>query len=395
MRYLRRFVTVILFLIFLCCMTSSESNGQSVYQLPPKEVVDIIDSKPDPGIALSPDTRWMLMIDRDSMPDIADLSRRMLSLAGMRIDPIANSPFQTDFNRGLSLRARDGGESIRIPIQAPVRLSGVSWSHDSSSFVYSVVTDHGTELWWASIEQPTKPVRMTDRLNAVLESYDWMPDGKRVLCTLIPEGRGAEPSSSAAPFGPNIQESYGNTSPTRTYQDLLSNAQDERLFEHYATSQLAILELGKAPWLIGKPAIWDGVVSSPDGKHLLATKIVRPFSYLLTLNSFPKEIDVLSLGGQVLYRVAAVPLEENIPIEGVRLGRRSVQWRPGFPATLVWVEALDEGDPRKKVPFRDQIKTLDAPFQEPVRDLVRVEHRFAGLTYFSDPKLVMTTEMDR
>ena len=80
------------------------------YQLPPQEVVDIIDAAPEPAISFSPDTQWMLMIDRDAMPGIEDVSRRMLQLAGMRIDPAANGPFQTSFHKGLSIRARDSRE---------------------------------------------------------------------------------------------------------------------------------------------------------------------------------------------------------------------------------------------------------------------------------------------
>ena len=43
----------------------------------------------------------------------------------------------------------------------------------------------------------------------------------------------------AVPPAPNIQESRGQTAPVRTYQDLLTSAYDEALFDHYATSQLA------------------------------------------------------------------------------------------------------------------------------------------------------------
>jgi dipeptidyl aminopeptidase/acylaminoacyl peptidase len=72
-----------------------------------------------------------------------------------------------------------------------------------------------------------------------------------------------------------------------------------------------------------------------------------------------------------------------------------LQWHAGRPATLLWVEALDGGDPKNKVPHRDQIKTLDAPFRDAPRDLIKVEHRFSGLSYFADPNQVMTSEIDR
>ena len=49
---------------------------------------------------------------------------------------------------------------------------------------------------------------------------------------------------------------------------------------------------------------------------------------------------------------------------GVPTGPRQVHWRPTAPATLVWAEALDGGDPRKKTAPRDRLLTLAAPFTD-------------------------------
>lgn len=373
----------------------SPTQGQTAYQTPPQEVIDIVDAMPEPSVSLSPDAKWMLYVDRNSMPDIADLARRMVGVAGMRIDPIANGGFQTDYFRGLTVRQRESNAQTRIPVAEPARIATISWSHDSQSFVFANVTESGTQLWWVSIDKPEQPIQLTDRLSSVLGSIEWMPDGKRVLCNLVPSLRGPEPAPPKAPKGPNIQESFGNVSPIRTYQDLLSSAYDEQLFEYYGTSQLAILQANAPAIEIGKPALIDLASVSPDGNHLLITTLHRPFSYLLTAGSFPQTIQVWNLEGKMLYQVADVPLEENIPIEGVRTGPRSVNWRAGYSATLVWTEALDDGDPRKKVPYRDQIKTLSAPFTDTPRDLIRLEHRYGGLASFPKASWLMATEMDR
>lgn len=369
--------------------------SEATYQVPPQDIIDIIDIKPEPSVSISPDSQWMLYLDRDSMPEFSDLARRRVALAGMRIDPVSNGSFQTDFNRGISLRTRDKEELVRIPVAAPTRIDRVSWSHDSKSFVFTQLTEVGTELWWVDVSQPTKPIRLTDRLSTVMQSIDWMPDGRRVLCAIVPENRGAEPTAPTAPVGPNIQESYGNVSPTRTFQDLLQSPHDEALLEYYGTSQLVILEPGKPQLTLGEPCMNAGATSSPDGQHILVTRIVRPYSYLLTLGSFPKKIEVIRLDGRSQYLAVDVPLEENIPIEGVRLGKRSIQWRASHNATLIWTEALDGGDPRKKVPYREQLKTLPAPFTSEPTDLLKLEHRYSGVGFFANPDWIMTTESDR
>ena len=382
-------------LVFECLIMTTSTQGQTTYLTPPQEVIDIIDAKPEPSVSLSPDAKWMVYVDRNAMPDISDLARRMVGVAGMRIDPIANAGFQTDFFRGLSVRTRDSMTMTRIPVEENSRIAMISWSHDSQRFLFTNVTLKGTQLWLVSLDTPNQPILLTDRLSTVLGSVEWMPDGKRVLCNLVPSSRGPEPSAPSVPEGPNIQESFGNVSPIRTYQDLLSNAYDEKLFEYFGTSQLAILQANVPTIEIGKPDLIDVASVAPDGNHLLVATLHRPFSYLLTAGSFPHKIQVWNLDGKMLYQVADVPLEENIPIEGVRLGPRSVNWRTGFPATLVWTEALDDGDPRKKVPYRDQIKTLDAPFVDTPRDLIRLEHRYAGLSSFSKASWLLATETDR
>ena len=66
-----------------------------------------------------------------------------------------------------------------------------------------------------------------------------------------------------------------------------------------------------------------------------------------------------------------------------------------MPATLVWTEALDGGDPNKEAEHRDRFMTLDAPFDAEPAELFKVEHRAYGLSYFQDPTIVLATEYDR
>src|SRR5262249_4925694 len=59
----------------------------------------------------------------------------------------------------------------------------------------------------------------------------------------------------------------------------------------------------------------------------------------------------------------------------------SYNWIPTQPATLVWAEALDDGDPKKKVTHRDRLLTLAAPFKDQPAELTKTQHRFSGLTW--------------
>ena len=386
------------FLIILTLSSGTSmqtAEAQSTYRLPPQIVEDIVAAQPEPSVSFSPDGKWMLLLKRDAMPGISDLARRMLRIGGLRIDPAANGIYQNDYIRGIAFRSRQSSDEQVLDFPEGTKIGGIGWSHHSNAFVYTLVTDHGTELWLATVEAPTKPIRLTDRLSTVLDAFDWMPNGKSLLCNLVPKDRGVEPTSPLAPSGPNIEESAGNKSPARTYQDLLTNPYDEQLFEYYAQSQLVEIDLQGKVREIGEPGLIDYAGPSPDGKHLLVTRMERPFSYQLPYSAFPKSIEVWDRSGKKIYTVAKVPLEENIPIEGVRTGRRSIQWRAGLDATLLWVEALDGGDPRNQVPHRDKLMNLGAPFQAEPTQVLLLQHRYAGVSFFANKDWLLVSENDR
>lgn len=365
------------------------------YLQPPANVVDILDAEPTPRLSASPDGQWLLLIQRPSMPSIADLSRRMLRLGGLRIDPVANGRFSGGYDRGVSLRPMAGGMTVRVPLPVECQISDVAWSHRSNYFAVTTVSDAGSQLWLVSVDSPMMPKCVVTNLHSLTIGIEWQPDGQSLICGTVPSSRGPEPQPPRIPHGPNIQESEGLESPVRTFQDLLSNPYDEALFEYYATVQLTEVTVAGDQKPIGQPAVYSDVSTSPDGQYRLVMRVKRPFSYLHPINSFPKEVEVWNLANDCVYLVADIPLADNIPIEGVPTGRRSIRWRANEPASLLWAEALDGGDPRKVAAHRDRLFVLSAPFQDEPRELVKVQHRFAGITEFADANLVVVTEMDR
>lgn len=380
----------------------------TTYQLPPKAIVELIDTPPDPVVIWSPDARFAVLASRLAMPDLSALARRFLPLAGLRIDPQANCLFQTEYysnlvfleresNRRTPLRFSEATAGIKTYNGHPSdpKIGFVSWSHRSHGFVFSRVTERGSQLWYVSVQSPGSPVLLTERLHTVLQGIDWMPDGERVLCATVPMERSDEPKRESVPEGPSVQEADGRKAPARTYQDLLHNAYDEVLFEHYANSQLAILSPHAPPQIVGEPCMNWFAASSPDGEHLLAVRLKKPFSLSLPVDFFPRSIEVLGLNGRQLVSVADIPLSDALPIEGVRLGPRGVQWWPGKAATLVWVEALDGGDPSREAEYREEFKVWGAPFEGAAVSKLKLKGRFTGLTFFPDSSQWMTSEYDR
>jgi dipeptidyl aminopeptidase/acylaminoacyl peptidase len=228
------------------------------------------------------------------------------------------------------------------------------------------------------------------------QPVQWMPNSQTLLVQLVPSKRAAPPVAPAVPPGPNEQESFGRATGAATFQDLLKTPHDEALFDYYATAQLALVESNSgAIKTLGEPSIYEDSGSSPDGKHILVTRLHRPYSYLHTASSFPREIEVWDTTGKLVHKVASVPLADNVPLQGVRLGPRSVNWRPTEPSTLVWVEALDGGDPKKKASHRDRIMISKSPFSAPPTEMFKTEHRYSGAQWGEKGGTVLINDFDR
>src|SRR4030095_2835204 len=98
---------------------------------------------------------------------------------------------------------------------------------------------------------------------------------------------------------------------------------------------------------------------------------------------------------KLVYKVGSEPLADQVPIDGVITGPRSASWRPDEPATLVWVRALDNGDPKKKVPHRDSVVMLKAPFTGQPTELFKTEQRFTRLTWGEKDGVVIISDYER
>ena len=365
---------------------SADHAVLSGYQQAPPPIHEILNAPPTPLVIPSPRLDRLLVADRLQYPPIADLAQPMLRLAGLRINPATNGRHHPPRLTGLHLVDVPSGASHEIGMPGNLYLSAPEWSPNGERFAFTNTKPVGIELWVGTTHGPAHPVYGIQVNSVMGDPLRWMPDGNTVLVNSVPRDRGTPPADPKSPDGPIIQESDGKRAPVRTYEDLLQDKHDEDLFDYYATSQLMLVDLTTGSRLqpVGKPAIFARVTPSPDGQHLLVVRIVHPYTYLSPESEFPREVEVWDRSGKVEYKVASLPLAEHVPIEGVLTGPRDYEWVPTQPATLVWAEALDGGDPKTKAPFRDRLVTVSAPFKEKPQELVKLEQRYlpAGVGLF-------------
>ena len=368
----------------------------SGYQLPPKAIVDILDAAPPPITELSPARDVIALLERASMPSITELAQPVLRIGGRRINPRTNGPHRAQLARAISLKSIVDGTEKKVTLPPNPMLSWIGFSADGKRFAFTHTRENGIELWIGDSATGRAKALTTSPLNASLRTpCEWVGDGSSLLCSFLSPSRGAAPATPTAPSGPNIQENRAKMAPVRTYQDLLTSAHDEALFDYYATSQLAFVDAARGQRsVVGAPAIFETVSPSPDGSYILVGRIHRPYSWLVPYSLFPAAVEIWDRKGAVVKQIADLPLADTVPNGGVLPGPRNYQWQALAPATVVWAEALDNGDPKATVPHRDKVMSLAAPFTATPSEVARTEYRFGGISW-TDKGVALVSESDR
>jgi dipeptidyl aminopeptidase/acylaminoacyl peptidase len=381
--------------LLLLAVASLAFAAETVYQKPPKAVLDVLDAAPPPTLSVSPSRDYVIVMESLAHPPIAEIARPMLRLAGIRIDINSNGPHLIPHNISYTLKKLSDGSEKAIALPRDARLSAPLWSPDGKQFAFTDTSAHSIDLWLGTTA--TGQVHQVSGLhvNAVIQEFEgqgpgargsvrspmeWLADNRTLLVRTIPAGRGSAPEEPVVPKGPHVQESLGHAGPVATFEDMLNNPHDEDLFDFYATTQLAFVDTASSKVTpAGKPAIFTQIQPSPDGQSFLISRIHRPYSYLHTYRDFPTEVEVWDRSANKLFTVASLPMADRVPIEGVRTGPRAYQWIPSESAALLWVEAMDGGNPKEKVPHRDRIVTISAPFKGEPKEVFQTEQRFRGL----------------
>ena len=375
--------------------------AQAQYQMPPPQLQAIVDAARTPMIGLSPKRDLAIMVDMPSLPSIAEVAQPELKLAGVRINPRTYSPSRFTFGSGLKLLDIATGKQMDIKgLPKVLRIANLGWSLDPRLTAWSpdqryLAIEHvtmgenggsaGVELWLVDVA-----AKSAKRLSAQPLSYlgsqgfRWTPDSKGLIVQLRP-AKAKAPAETGIPSGPNTQDSAKSavTKQLRTYADLLKNEADAKMFEHYATSQLAHIDLAGKTRMLGAPDMYVSVSVAPNGKYVLTETLKRPFSYLVPMYSFPHKVEVRDMAGKPVHLVADNPLEEGLPPgnDAESTGVRNTQWRADAPATLVWAEVQDGGDPAKAAEVRDIVYIQEAPFTAKPAVLAKLGSRFAGISW--------------
>jgi len=382
----------------LAVMVSCFAYAQEklTYQKPPQDILALADAPLAPSVLLDDKGEYMVMLYRDQYKSIAELSEDEMRLAGLRINPKTNIGSRTTYYNNVELKKAMGEEVMKVQgLPENARLANFRWSPKQDMIALTNTTSEGVEVWVLNIAE-AEATRLTGpKVNANMGNpIDWFADNSALLVKMLSSKR--EPlinTGEAVPDGPTISVSEGEKAQNRTYQDLLKNRNDEHNFEQLALSELYKVDLNgnKSEFLAS--SMYDDISFSPDGEYVMINTIKKPFSYLVPYYRFPFEINIYNKEGALVQQVNDVPLQEVMPkgFMAERTGRRSMSWRNDKPSTLIYVKALDKGDPEVEVDYRDELFLLEAPFDGEGESMFKTINRYAG-TYWGNDEVAIVID---
>ncbi|MDD4596740.1 MAG: prolyl oligopeptidase family serine peptidase [Lentimicrobiaceae bacterium] len=378
---MKKFFSILIFTLmgnFLLAQTNQP------YQLPPPEILELVDIQPRPAVRIDSRNKYMAFFERKAFKTLDELAEDEVRLAGLRINPQTNGRSRQTVYYGLKIKLIERDTYLTISgLPTTLRIADIAFSPDESILTFTNTLADGTELWMVDLTT-ARALKLASNLNAASGSpYVWVPNSKALLVKQLPKQRSALAKNKVLPEGPTIQETTGQKAPARTFQDLLRNPADEAEYEYYTQAEIVKVTLdgSNSPFL--PVANYQSLNFSPAGNYLLVQTIQRPYSYIVPQYRFSMSYDLYSAEGQFIRNFYLRPLLEALPsgFDAVETGKRYISWRADQPATLVWAEAQDGGDPANDQQIRDHVYQLDAPFTDTPQLLAAIPNRYAGITW--------------
>ncbi len=380
--------TVLSILFFFSIIKAQENYS---YQKPPKEILELVDVRLPPRVLIDENRSYIVYLYRDSYKSISELSDPEIKLAGLRLNPNSNSRSRTNYYNNIMIskinQIGKGAKQVKGLPELP-KLANIRWSPDQKKVAMTNTTKDGLELWYVDLESLRAEKLTGPKLNASLgDVITWHQDSKNIIAKFkLKNPPEILDNENMVPTGPIISSNDGKKAQNRTYQDLLKNEVDEKNFETLASSVLYKISLKGRKKLLAKENLYYEIDFSPDGKFILISIIQKPFSYLVPYYRFPTKYVIYSSKGKELTVLHEVPLIEDLPkgFMAVRTGPRNFSWRSDMPSSLIFVEALDDGNPEMDIKYRDEVFEVTYPFKQNKSSLLKTINRFYSIDWCND-----------
>jgi len=314
----------------LLCSYSAFSQGREKYELPPKEIQDLLLAPPVPHAVFCNGGRYGAVMEASSRyrPLSSILEAGECRVGGIRINSNNFSESRYFYN-SCNIYLVDVQNGMKYSIEGlpeDASIFDLNWAPDGSCFCFLNLTGCETELYRVDMSERVARKINSFPVNSVFgDAYCILPDGS-VLYKAVPDNLGEFPVQGD-PTGPIVMSSNSKKRAYRTYQDLIKCEYDEKVFDYLCTTVFAHWD-GKKTSIVSDPAIVRTYTVSPDGSQVISFCIEKPYSYSDTYKKFPSRTRLSSLDGT-----------QTRILDTKKAG--NWQWRRDRGATIVWTEKQD------------------------------------------------------
>ena len=177
---MKKIVIIISFLLSTYILGQEELN----YQVPKKELLDLIDVDLAPSVLRNTKNSILVLLSRSTYKSISELSKSELRIAGLRVDPKRYIGSRTTYYNKIELIDLEKGKKP-IPIKGlpnNPKLSNFIWSPDEKKIAMTHTSESGVELWLLDIDKRLAKKLTSSLINSTMgKSINWLKNSKKLL----------------------------------------------------------------------------------------------------------------------------------------------------------------------------------------------------------------------
>ena len=329
--------------------TEDAGNAQAAppdYREPSAAVTALLTAPTPPEPLLHSRSGQVALLFREPVIRMERLARPRLGLGGFRFDPEAQTSGVNPLISRIEVVAvsaePDQAPAVWVPAGGAV-LDFVHFSPDGRTLSALAISAGPARLVLFDVASGRERTVDAPVHAAWGDPCRWVGNDE-LLCRVAPENRGAPPAERPAP---SLVEHVGGPAPMRTYQNLLENAYEDELFEHYFNAGLARIDLsGNTRRVPGLHGLILSLDPSPDGAYAVVTRIQRPYSRLVPARRFPSSVEIWDLErGTRPYasRPSGFGIDGDDEEDEDEDPRRAT-WMPGDSHTLGYIDKARDAD---------------------------------------------------
>jgi Tol biopolymer transport system component len=136
------------FFILALLSLNSFAQDASAYQVPPKEIADLLLAAPTPSISVDGKAKHMLVMERPSYPLVEELGQAEFKIAGLRLNPNNFSPTRQNYIKGMIIKDIASNKTLAIKgMPATIAALSPSWNPSENKIAFYNVSANAVDVY--------------------------------------------------------------------------------------------------------------------------------------------------------------------------------------------------------------------------------------------------------